>query len=909
MNAHAFPDLKREGKTGPASAPFRLTKVTAIKPTRLTKRFSLLPDGSLKREAGGHLVRGTCEVLTVPEVSALREVVEGLKPCEALVYGIPKTGTGGPVASRDAAQEGDITRTRDAFDWPAGPGVLLLDYDPPKDGDPLDEWQLWETLTEVAPGLADAPALCLQSASGNIFNGETGDMLRGPGGIHVEVIVADARDIPRAGKAIADRLWLAGHGRYDLSSSGSLLERTLIDCAVWQPERLDFAAGAECLPPLEQRRQGFMVFNPHAAPLDTAALLPDVTDPRLIEAKKEARAAVAGRQQEVRAVWVEERVSEALKRAPAELTDDQKEAVRERYRRAVEGDLFGEFELTAPDGQAVTVGEMLDNPDRWHNKRFADPLEPEYGNDPRIAWANLKSGGRPYLYSHAHGGQRFNLIRAPRTIKVSAGELPRVVIEAEGLVARAGEVYQRGGELVRVADDRILPVQGPWLRTHLETAARFERFDKKANEWTVTDCPGELHGRILANRGGWPFPELRGLLKAPTLRPDGSVLDKPGYDLATGLLLMADGPGRWPAISLNPTPQEVRAALARLWEPVATFPYVEALDRAVMLAAMLTAAVRPVLPTAPGFLVTAHTAGTGKTKLAMCLGALTGTQPAVAPWAREGEEQRKALMASLLAGPSALVIDNIVGGLDSAELCAILTGETYEDRRLGASERVTVPTAVLMLATGNNVSVVGDLGRRILPVRLDHGVERPDRLEFAFDPVARVRERWLSLRCDALTVLRGYLAAGAPKLGTGSLGSFEQWDSWVRQCVVWIGENGLANFDLADPAEVVARNFDEDPETTKLRAALESWDTCFASSPKTVADAIAEAQRAEDTLSDTPARRALFDALDEIAGERGKINSRRLGRWVERNSGRIVDGRRFERAGVYCGKTRWVVSK
>jgi hypothetical protein len=41
------------------------------------------------------------------------------------------------------------------------------------------------------------------------------------------------------------RLKLNGYLSYKICKSGQLLERTLIDEAVYQPERLDFCGGAE----------------------------------------------------------------------------------------------------------------------------------------------------------------------------------------------------------------------------------------------------------------------------------------------------------------------------------------------------------------------------------------------------------------------------------------------------------------------------------------------------------------------------------------------------------------------------------------------------------------------------------------------------------------------------------------
>ena len=71
--------------------------------------------------------------------------------------------------------------------------------------------------------------------------------------------------------------------------------------------------------------------------------------------------------------------------------------------------------------------------------------------------------------------------------------------------------------------------------------------------------------------------ELRGVITAPTLRPDGSLLDGPGYDSATGLLLKA---GRFSPVNLKPTHQDLRAAFATLWEPFKLFPLVTRMTRA-----------------------------------------------------------------------------------------------------------------------------------------------------------------------------------------------------------------------------------------------------------------------------------------------------------------------------------------
>ena len=53
----------------------------------------------------------------------------------------------------------------------------------------------------------------------------------------------------------------------------------------------------------------------------------------------------------------------------------------------------------------------------------------------------------------------------------------------------------------------------------------------------------------------------------------------------------------------------------------------------------------------------------------------------------------------------------------------------------------------------------------------------------------------------------------------------------------------------------------------------------------------------------------LLEALREIAGEPDKVNTRRLGRWIERQEGRVLDGMKLERGQQQRGSARWMVRK
>ena len=143
-------------------------------------------------------------------------------------------------------------------------------------------------------------------------------------------------------------------------------------------------------------------------------------------------------------------------------------------------------------------------------------------------------------------------------------------------------------------------------------------------------------------------------------------------------------------------------------------------------------------------------------------------------------------------------------------------------------------------------------------------------------------------------------------MAKGRTASFEHWDDLVRQPICWLAQQvaaiagtaeGAGLPTLADPMEAAARAFEQDPETTKLRALVEAWFAAFGPDQTTVGGAIRR--------SDTDALLAM--AMDDIAGQAGKINSRMLGRWIERMQGRIVDGKRFVRIGHRAGLLHWAV--
>lgn len=861
----------------------RVTRLTNSKGL-LTKAYALTDDGQVHKQTRAQLFEGTAEEIPVAGLKNFVEVLKNLRHDQALTYGI--TGLASArLVTKDRLHEhpGAISRTRNYFTFSNGPAILMLDHDADHTTAPFDAESLRTAVLSACPELCAAPMLWTASASSCITNSETGEVFSGLRGQRLYVLVANGSDIPRAGAALYSRLWLAGFGRFIVSQNGSMLDRNIIDGSVFQPERIDFAAGAKCAEPLVQSRSTPITWNETSPPFDSR-LITELTADELDavhSAKQVARNAVADEARKIRDEYIS-REGKVLADARGLEIDEAMRIITE----AVEGwALFAEFLLHPQDADPVTVGEVLDDPARWHGKRFADPIEPNYRSDKRVAYANLRSGGRPFLYSHAHGGRRFELLRQPTRLKIQPGEEPRLTDEVLRVFKSHGELFDFGrGLLVRVADGHLLPVTSKWLEDYAGRHIRFVKFDARSRDWRPARTPDWLPHYIIGRIGERDLPRLNAVITAPTLRADGSVLDAPGFDAESGLLFLSDD-HEPPRVPPAPNLKQVRAAFQELWEPFAEFPFTDDTARGVMLASLLTAVVRRAIPTAPGFAFDAPAAGSGKTLLASCVAVLGGHPPHMTAPPRDEDEARKALFAAAREGVGAIIWDNVTRPLDGAALNAWLTADTIADRILGQSETSAVPNRAMFITTGNNIRIVGDTCRRMLVCRIDARSETPYLRSFKYDPLQWVRDRRQRLVRAALTILRGYQVAGSP-LGEGRMASFEVWNDLVRQAVVWLGQT-VGGF--ADPALSALRNAAQDPVKGTLATVLSAWRGVFGNRPVTAGEVWA---KAFEEFSDGAS--ALRAAIEDIAEGDKNFNARRLGLWLAKHKGEIAHALFFE---------------
>ena len=147
----------------------QITRITSKTPETLTKTYSLNSDGTLNKTTVANLVEGSSEVLELSSPIEFANLLEQLQPNQALCYGRPVTSKIGILSTAEYIKrglpQGFITRTKDCFNWPNTGGVLVLDYDPSKGGEPLSREQLFDVLYQAVPSLRGAAIVWWPSAS------------------------------------------------------------------------------------------------------------------------------------------------------------------------------------------------------------------------------------------------------------------------------------------------------------------------------------------------------------------------------------------------------------------------------------------------------------------------------------------------------------------------------------------------------------------------------------------------------------------------------------------------------------------------------------------------------------------------------------------------------------------------
>lgn len=495
--------------------------------------------------------------------------------------------------------------------------------------------------------------------------------------------------------------------------------------------------------------------------------------------------------------------------------------------------------------------------------------------------------------------QRGEFLVRPRTIgTVENGDK----ISGERRTTDDGEQVIRDGGIERaIGTPTIRRVSAGWIQR--EVAAHSKWCKRASKGFVPIDPPAVIATHILEKVGEWRFPVLNGILNTPTIRPDGSLLGTPGYDPLTGLLLDTGGVV-FPSVPQHPTIDDARAALEFLASPYRAYIFADNGSKSVLLAALLTAIYRPMMQHAPMFNFDASDPGSGKGKLAKCVGMMSvGRRPAHMNLDPRDTEFITAFSAVLLAGDPVIWIDNIsrpLGGIDVLD--SAITEPIAKIRILGVSETRECPCRALLIGTGNNITLKGDMPRRALVSRIESDCEKPEEKRFEFDPVREFAAGRTKMVAAALTILRAYIINGKP--GVDDLkpfGSFDDLDV-VRGSLGWLKQR--------DPCDTRMDIMPVDDAKSHFAEFVSEWHRQFGDKAMTMN----EVRRAalnnpnEFLVMVEAMRLATRQPVGEGIGSNfdARITGRRLdAKW----KGKVTGGLKFVRAGERDHSALWQVVK
>lgn len=439
------------------------------------------------------------------------------------------------------------------------------------------------------------------------------------------------------------------------------------------------------------------------------------------------------------------------------------------------------------------------------------------------------------------------------------GDITRIFAFGSGLGAvieghDSGTLYTEDGRPPSGWVLNVKPFTPMHLGSRITHSATIVKISASGSAQQV-ECPSEVSDYIL----GWfgkRFPRLNGIVQWPMVINGKLIGSESDYDAKVGLLFSLP-----PGLDFSDL-QGTLAAAQAAWKWIKTtlfadFPFGSADDESSALALLLTFMQRRALDTSPAFLITAPLQGTGKTALVKFASRIVhGRSLGASKLSPAEEEQRKAITSQLMTNPPALLFDNLTAGsmFDSESIAIALTSSEWVDRKLGQSEQMTLPNRAVWCFTGNNVSLIADLRRRFVTIRMVPKERKHFTKQFNRDLDSwAIEHRSEALR--ALAAISLWASREKPALATES--GFPGWDNAVRWPVYAI--TGV------DPYRAATKEADdEDPMEAAIGAIMVAWAMFCGGDGKPVRD-FTEALENASKSSDSTKKRAAQLATEGVS--------------------------------------------
>ena len=370
------------------------------------------------------------------------------------------------------------------------------------------------------------------------------------------------------------------------------------------------------------------------------------------------------------------------------------------------------------------------------------------------------------------------------------------------------------------------------LRGMLARAATFVKIKDDEDADELKFPPMAVVEYIRAYPGGWSnIPQIKGIVEAPIIHEDGSIVLTPGYDDESQLYYRSEE-ALEVSVPEQPSQEEAKAAMKFILDEVfVDFPFVRdglekenrseipSASKANVLAALLTPIMRPLINgPAPLALFDKPTEGSGATLLTEIISQIaTGHKAKLMGFPKE-EELEKSIVAALLQGNTILNLDEVNRKMKSAFMNRALTATILEARILGHSKTAELHVMVSWMCTGKNITASPDIIRRSYWIRIDAEQARPqDRDNFKHKNIRKwVTENRSLILSKILTIIRAWYIAGRPMANVPMMGSYESWSSLIGSILEFAGAQGF----LENSKQLWENS---DTESGEWEAFLKAW--------------------------------------------------------------------------------------
>ncbi len=181
---------------------------------------------------------------------------------------------------------------------------------------------------------------------------------------------------------------------------------------------------------------------------------------------------------------------------------------------------------------------------------------------------------------------------------------------------------------------------------------------------------------------------------------------------------------------------------------------------------------------------------------------------------------------------------------------------------------------------------------------LDPNIDRPEEREFDCNLLKYIPLHRLEIIKCCITILKAYHNHGLPKPpGIKAFGRFDEWDTWIRGCVMWLG--------LADPCETRKKIEESDDERVRLINLLKTWYMLFHNDKKTLKEVLLFASQEVygEAIVTIEYKAWMVDFFEEV----GEHSILKMGKYMQKICGRPESGLKLERAGTRGGANLWRV--